>query len=144
MGLALDVPHSAPTVRRWLAPAATVGALASAVAYTYIRNPFEPGAFPACIFYAGTGLYCPGCGGLRAVHSLLHGDVLAALNLNALAILVTVPLALVAMGWWLGATAGLPWKAPRYRASVVWILVAVVTVFTVLRNIPAFAPYLAP
>lgn len=125
-------------------PAGAAGVLASVAAYTYLRSPFEPGAFPACLLYAGTGLYCPGCGGLRAAHMLLHGDMLAALQLNALAIVVTIPLAVVAMVWWIGATAGLPWRAPQYRAKIVWILAAVVTVFTVLRNIPLFAPYLAP
>ena len=144
MDLSLEAQLPATTVKRWLMPASAVGVLASAVAYTYIRSPFEPGAFPTCIFYAGTGLYCPGCGGLRAVHSLLHGDVLAALNLNALDILVTIPLTVVAMVWWIGATAGLPWRAPRYRAKWVWVLAALVTLFTVARNIPHFAPYLAP
>lgn len=30
-----------------------------------------------CVFHKLTGLYCPGCGGTRAVKSLLHGNVVA-------------------------------------------------------------------
>src|SRR5207244_4443092 len=50
----------------------------------YFFNPVEHSFFPKCFFHALTGLDCPGCGGLRATHQLLHGHVLAALRLNAL------------------------------------------------------------
>lgn len=29
-----------------------------------------------CAFHSITGLYCPGCGGTRAVRAFLHGDIL--------------------------------------------------------------------
>lgn len=41
-----------------------------------------------CVFYQLTGLYCPGCGAGRALSSLIHGDILAALHYNAFFLLV--------------------------------------------------------
>lgn len=35
--------------------------------------------FPPCIFNILTGYYCPGCGGTRAVKSLLHGHFIKSL-----------------------------------------------------------------
>lgn len=129
---------------RLAGPAVTAVALVAATAYTYLRSPFETGAFPVCLFYAGTGLYCPGCGGLRAVHQLLHGDVAGALSLNALAILVVIPATLIALVWWAGAATGRPWSPPRAHPALWWALGALVLAFTVARNIGPLAQYLAP
>ena len=37
-----------------------------------------------CIFHSVTGLYCPGCGGTRALRLLLHGDILQSLYYHPL------------------------------------------------------------
>ncbi|WP_226294396.1 DUF2752 domain-containing protein [Aquimarina algicola] len=53
----------------------------------YFGNPSEISLFPRCPFHVCTGLYCPGCGSQRALHHLLHFDIVSTLDYNALYIL---------------------------------------------------------
>ncbi len=53
-----------------------------------------------CPWRTLTGLDCPFCGATRAAASLAHGDVIGALDHNALFVLVILPLAVVAWGVW--------------------------------------------
>lgn len=55
-------------------------------AWLYFGDPEAGGYYPKCIFQLVTGLRCAGCGGQRAVHSLLHGDIVRALSYNCYAL----------------------------------------------------------
>ena len=119
---------------------AAVVAVAAVVLYT--RDPGEPGSYPVCPLNAATGLYCPGCGTLRAAHQLLHGNVGKGFSLNPLAVLA-VPFMAYHLAVWL-----MPALRPTQRqpnAMVTWLLLAAVVAFGVLRNLP-WAPFssLAP
>jgi len=111
-------------------------ALGAATAYTAARNPYHSGAFPSCVFFNATGWYCPGCGGLRAAHELLHGHMASSLAMNPLVLLLVVPLVVGGMGWWLARVAGL--KVPEFTLStkMAWVLPAFLGVFWVVRNLP--------
>ena len=61
----------------------------------YFLDPSTSGLFPACPFRALTGMYCPGCGTLRALHGLLHGNIAGAFMLNPLTVLI-LPLVIYA------------------------------------------------
>ena len=88
---------------------------------------------PLCPLHATTGLWCPLCGGLRAVDALVHGDVVAALQLNLLVVLL-VPFAL---GWWLDALRRERRGSPARRVPVAgYVAFAVVAlVFGIVRNL---------
>ncbi len=127
-------PPRPGTLGRRLAAAVVLGAVA-ALLTLYLQRPEGQFFYPRCTFHTVTGLLCPGCGGLRATHELLHGRLLDALRSNAL-LVIGLP---AALGWW--------WWSARTRSAsssrVVWILFAVTMAFMLARNHPAF-PWLAP
>lgn len=54
----------------------------ASLAMLRIFDPATSGVFPPCPVRYLTGFYCPGCGSLRALHSLLHGDLRRAWAMN--------------------------------------------------------------
>jgi hypothetical protein len=105
----------------------------------YHFDPGRYGFYPRCHFHVVTGLACPGCGGLRALHALLHGELAVALRLNAL-VVAGPPAVLVLAGVWFVRRRRDP--TARFPLSVgwaAWAAVVVVVLFGLLRNLPAAA-----
>lgn len=98
------------------------------------RNPGVSGNYPLCPIYHLTGCYCPGCGAMRASRAFLTGDFASVITYNVL----FLP-ALFLVVWW--CVTGVLNGSGKTRN--IWVGVAVVAVFTVLRNIPA-GSFLAP
>ena len=124
---------SATSSRRFLYGAIGTGAvLAGSLAYVGLGDPHRPGfLFPACPFKALTGWNCPGCGGLRMTHDVLHGDFAAAVVDNVF-VLVGLPL--------LAAWLLVRWRRGQPlmpKPAIVVIAVAAIT-WTVVRNLPGF------
>ncbi len=121
--------------RPWLAPAATGVALALGSLYTGGQDPSTGGVFPGCPLRSLTGWDCPGCGGLRATHDLLHGDLVGALDHNVF-LAVAVPIAALLWLRWLLRTldVSVP-RLPRVPRPVWGVLATAVLAFTVVRNI---------
>lgn len=119
-----------------------------AVAFVYYAMYDMQGENNAlCSFRELTGLECPGCGGQRSMHFLLHGDVLQALRYNAFFVIALPFLAYFYIMFVLVYVL----KKERFLKSFVftsWFgfgLLIVVILFFISRNIP-FSPfiYLAP
>jgi hypothetical protein len=109
----------------------------------WVGDPTAPhGPLPVCPTKALLGIDCPGCGSLRMLYSLMHGNLLAAARFNALA-LVTIALLLWAyVAWTYGRVAGRrirSWQHYRWSAAVT---LALVLAWFAVRNIP-FAPFTA-
>ncbi len=116
--------------------------LAGLAALVFFLDPATHKFYPACQFHRFTGLNCPGCGMTRALHALLHGDFATALRDNAL---LVFGLSLLAVrGAWFGVKKlrGQP-LGEFLPMKILWVLLAVMLVFTGLRNFPAFA-FLSP
>ena len=113
-------------------------ALAAAAAMLFAFDPSRSAFFPPCPFHALTGLQCPGCGTLRALHALFHGHALEALDLNPLAMFFFAAGAVVVLA------RGLNFRiaAPRNAG---WMVFGIVMIYWVARNVPAYPfTWLAP
>ncbi|MBM6401489.1 DUF2752 domain-containing protein [Phycicoccus sonneratiae] len=135
--------RSATTRWRRLLPHATVAAgVLAATSYVWAVDPNRPGHYPVCPTYALAGIYCPGCGMLRATHDLTHLDVAGAMQRNPLA----VPLYLgvvVLFGLWVRAAwrgEQLRWDPPRWMPALLGVSFVVLTV---ARNVPGWT-WLSP
>jgi hypothetical protein len=138
-------PRYADTQRRRIAWVTLTCILAIACAATlYFFNPAQHDFYPICTFYKTTGLLCPGCGTLRAMHQLLHGHIEAAFRFNAL---IVSSLPLIALGCVQAARnraankPALGWIRPNW----LWAGLVILVIFGVLRNFPGASHYfLAP
>ncbi len=88
--------------------------------------------------YTLTGLACPGCGLTRGFHALFHGDIVTALDYNAL-----IPVFLVILAGVLVSLASVAFRGrglvrldatPKFIVSVFVLLI----VFGVVRNLPYY------
>src|SRR5271165_2584416 len=80
----------------FLAIAALVAGILGLV-ILFLFDPATHGFYPVCPLHETRGLLCPGCGTLRALHQLTHGNLVAAWRLNCFVV------ALLPVALWLGA-----------------------------------------
>ena len=130
-----DVKIIPPAKRLWWTSLALFS-FAGAALVLFWFDPARHSFYPRCLFHQLTGLACPGCGALRALHHLAHGELKTALHFNPL-----VVLAGPFLFWWLARKFWIPNAEPTYhnflsRPIVGWSLVSLVVVFGVARNLP--------
>lgn len=130
--------------RRVSGPVLVAGAVLAASVVLHLRDPHESGSYLFCPWLVLTGTYCPGCGGLRAVHDLTRGDLVSAASSNLL-LVASLPVALALWGRWFVDR----WRGVRRAGSGRWgiVLAAALGVsaagFWVLRNLAGLV-WLAP
>lgn len=126
------------TGRRYLELLTGLVLLSTALMLLRALNPGTSGVFPPCPFLWLTGWYCPGCGSLRALHQLLHGNLRSAFAFNPFAILASPFLA------YAGASRAAFLFRGRYLPRVflsgrlIWSLCIAVVLFGILRNLPMY------
>ena len=106
-----------PSWLKWIAPIVVIAALIILYFFPVDRYWF----YPRCFFHQATGLDCPGCGGLRSVQCLLHGDFAAAFRFNPLLYLL-IPALFVC-------------RRHLNKPACAWSFVAAVVAFTIARNL---------
>jgi hypothetical protein len=91
----------------------------------FLCNPAEHRIFSPCPLHRLTGLYCSGCGSLRAAHLLLHGNLAGALRMNPLMVFLLPIVGLLALR-----------PSPAYPKWMPWAALAILILYGIARNIP--------
>ncbi len=98
--------------------------------------------YPVCPWYWLTHTYCPGCGTMRGIDHVLHGDILGLFKANKIGI-IFLPILL-----WEYAQRGVQgiagYRLPELTLSKIelYILVVIIVAYWVARNYVGFlAPY---
>ena len=123
-------------------PLGVLGAVAAGFGYVAAVDPGQPGHYPACPLLYYTGVYCPGCGGLRGAHALSHGHLGTALGCNAAAVAGYAVFAVVWTIWFTRTLRGRRFD-PALPPGALYALCGLLLAFTVIRNLP-FGTALAP
>lgn len=129
--------RTADRIARLRLPALVAAGTAASAAYIGSVSPYTAGGYPVCPIYALTGVYCPGCGTARCLHSLVTGDFSAAFARNPLLVILVAVAAVVFVRWVMLRWRGEPlrWNPPN------WVPISIgigVLAFGVLRNFPGF------
>lgn len=103
--------------------------------YQLFPVPFSTLLLP-CLVNSTLGLYCPGCGGTRAVAALLHGDLVTSFICHPL-----VPYTAIGGGWFLLSQSverisrhkikiGL-----KYRDGYIWAALGILIINFIIKNL---------
>ncbi|MCU0271452.1 MAG: DUF2752 domain-containing protein [Acidimicrobiales bacterium] len=125
-----------PRARLLAAPLLTAGGVVVATGAAVVAGRLGVSLVPECPLHALTGLWCPLCGGTRAVQALVAGDLGAAAGLNVL-VVVAVPVLVVLWLRWTALRASgraVSLIALSNRAGA--MLAAVLLAYMVVRNLP--------
>ncbi|HEV2883453.1 MAG TPA: DUF2752 domain-containing protein [Pyrinomonadaceae bacterium] len=106
--------------------------------YVYVFVPGKTGFFPICPFRALTGFTCPGCGSTRALHHLLHGDVVGAFQLNPFMMVMLPIMLFVLVRHTLAVIGGGHIRMNQLQPKYIWTLFVVVLFFWIFRNTPMY------
>jgi len=77
----------------------------------FMFDPATTPAYPGCPLHTLTGLDCPTCGGLRAAHLLLHGEIRAAFLMNPFLFFALPVIGLFCLRPALAKPRWIPWAA---------------------------------
>ena len=111
----------------------SAGILLTTITY-YNINPTESYFVPKCVFKTITGYDCPSCGIQRALHAILHGEIISAIKLNPFLFLI-LPY-LLAIVYTYISTSRLSQKIRQYTHHhiTIYIYLCLYIAWWILRN----------
>ncbi|MGH9945694.1 MAG: DUF2752 domain-containing protein [Pyrinomonadaceae bacterium] len=117
-----------------------VAAMVVGAGVVWYFDPSRAGFMPACPLYTTTGFACPGCGMTRGLHALMHGDILTALDFNALIPLILIFLGYLFFSMLSVAVRGRGLAVGKWNLVLLWVVLGLLITFGILRNLP-FYPF---
>lgn len=87
-----------------------------------------------CLFHLMTGLYCPGCGGTRAVRYLLHGQILKSIQYHPLVFYMAAVVAVEAVTYGFSKVTKRPGMHVKRYDMFVYIGVVIIVVNWIFKN----------
>lgn len=134
-----DAPPALTAGERWrssrLPAAMAVGGLGSLV-LLHLRDPHQLGSYGYCPIRAATGLWCPGCGGLRALNDLTNLDVRAAVSSNVAVVVLVFVVGVAFLAWLPRRWRGEPGRMLVLNTRTAMAAVTLIWLFTIVRNTP--------
>ncbi len=122
---------------RFAAAAGVVTIVGGAGLVSYF-DPARISFLPACPLYSTTGFACPGCGMTRGFHALFHGDIVTAVDYNALIPIFVLIFGYLFLSLVLFAVRGRGLPMSGVRPEWLFVLLGMMIVFGVLRNLPYY------
>ncbi|HEY1171486.1 MAG TPA: DUF2752 domain-containing protein [Verrucomicrobiae bacterium] len=132
------LPLPSPNRRKVILWSLAFGAFIVVLLVLHFFPPGQYPIYPVCPLREGTGLDCPGCGGLRAMHQLTNGNIAAAWRLNP-AVFVILPLA--AYETLMRVFLKRPERSVLAHTPSLIALGVLLLVFSVGRNLPKLAQW---
>lgn len=113
---------------------AVIAVVIAVIVLYFSVNPATNKFFPRCFMLTITGYRCPGCGSQRVIHSLLHGDIAAAISYNAFLVFAIPLIVLYILNDY---TKLIPAKVGKILTHPITLILLVVMVMLwwVLRNV---------
>lgn len=118
--------------------AAGVAVASTGAAVLYFVDPTKVSFLPPCPLLAMTGFACPGCGLTRGFHALFRGDLVTAVDYNALIPLFTIIFGLIFITMLLTAVRGKSLPLNSIKPGYVVGLLVLLLAFGVVRNLPMY------
>jgi hypothetical protein len=120
---------------RKIKAAAIIFIAAVCILTLYLLNPAEYTYYPTCYLYLLTGKLCPGCGGMRGMHLLLHGNIIGALKFNLLLAAVVPVGTYYLLSEFSVLLLGKPFPHLPHSKAVFYPVLFIVVLYWILRNL---------
>lgn len=88
-----------------------------------------------CVWITFLGVYCPGCGGTRAVEALLQGDLIRSFIYHPLVLYTVVIVAAYVFSHTLNIVSKGKVKAMLFRGIYLYLMIAIILVQWFVKNI---------